>query len=297
MAETVVNFVLGKLGDMIVKEAQSLGQVGDKVKWVETELTRIKCYLTDADSKRRKGDARAENWLNELRDVAYRIEDATDTFYVEIEDNRQGVEGSSHKHRGFLAKLKRFGHKTTKLPALCKLGTELDDIKKVLEGISKSKVDYDIDPLQERGKGETVLMPLRRATYQDVDETEIVGFDADKNNVCKLLRDTETPRRAVLTIVGPGGLGKTTLAHMVYKSVQADFSFHIMLPVSQQYNPINLLRKMLTKLKGSEPSTQEIGDLISELKDLLSSERYLIILDDVWVIDLWNQYLKHALRA
>ncbi|KAJ1688974.1 hypothetical protein LUZ63_013129 [Rhynchospora breviuscula] len=293
MAETVVNFVLGKLGDMIVKEAQFLGEVGDKVKWVETELIRIKCYLTDADSKRRKGDARAENWLNELRDVAYRIEDATDTFYVEIEDSRQGVEGSPQKDHRFLAKLKRFGHKTTKLPALHKLGTELDDIKKALEGIFESTVHYQINPLQERGKAETVLMPLRRTTYQDANETEVVGLDDDKNNVCKLLLDSEIRRRAVVTIVGP--VGKTTLAHMVYKSVQADFDFHIMLPVSQQYNPTDLLRKLLTKFKGSEPPTLDIDDLISELKGSLSSKRYLIILDDVWVTDLWNQYLKDAL--
>ncbi|KAJ3684345.1 hypothetical protein LUZ61_013509 [Rhynchospora tenuis] len=69
----------------------------------------------------------------------------------------------------------------------------------------------------------------------------------------------------------------------------------MMLSVSQQFSPTDLLRKMLTKLKGSEPITRDIGDLISELNSLLSSERYLIILDDVWVADLWNQYLKYAL--
>ncbi|KAJ3684327.1 hypothetical protein LUZ61_013491 [Rhynchospora tenuis] len=297
MAETVVNFVLGKLGEMIVKEAQFLGEVGDKVEWVKTELTRIKCYLKDADSKRRKGDARAENYLNELRDVAYRIEDAIDTFYVEleIEENRHKLDGNSQKDRSFLGKLKRLGRKTTKLTARHNLGMELDGIKKVLEGISKSKIDYEIDPLQERGKGETVLMPSRRTTYQDMDEAEIVGFDTDKNNVRTLLLDPEIRRRAVVTIVGPGGLGKTTLAQMVYKSVQDDFNLHIMLSVSQQYSPIDLLKKMLTKLKNSEPAMQDIDDLISDLKGLLSSKRYLIILDDVWVADLWNQYLKHAL--
>ncbi|KAJ4807344.1 Disease resistance protein (CC-NBS-LRR class) family [Rhynchospora pubera] len=156
MAETAVNFVVGKLGEMIVKEAQLLGEVGDKVEWVKTELTRIKCYLKDADSKRRKGDARAENYLNELRDVAYRIEDAIDIFYVEIEDNRHKLDANSQKVRGCLGKLKRLGRKTTKLPARHNLEIELDGIKKLLEGISKSKADYEIDPLQERGKGEMV---------------------------------------------------------------------------------------------------------------------------------------------
>ncbi|KAJ3684344.1 hypothetical protein LUZ61_013508 [Rhynchospora tenuis] len=221
MAETVVNFVLKKLGEMIVKEAQSLGEVRDKVQWVKTELTRIKCYLRDAESKRRKGSEIAENYLNELRDVAYRIEDAMDTFYVEIEDHHHKLEGNSQKDHGFLGKFKRLRRETTKLPALHNLGTELDGIKKVLEGISRSKVDYDIDPLQERGEGETILMPSRRATYHEVDETEVIGLETDKNNVRELLLDPKIQGRVVITIVGPGGLGKTTLAHMVYKRKRA----------------------------------------------------------------------------
>ncbi|KAJ4809059.1 Disease resistance family protein [Rhynchospora pubera] len=287
MAESAVEFVLSKLGDMIVKEAQHLGSVGEKVKWAQTELMDIQCYLKDADSKRRKGDARAENWLNQLRDVAYRIEDATDTFYLEVEDNRQN-------DPSFLHKLKKLCHKPMEVPVLHKLATELDDIKKVLEGISNSKAVYSIDPLQDSGKGNTIVMPFRRAAYQDVDETEVVGLDADKNKILKLLRYEETPRRAVITIVGTGGLGKTTLAQMVYKSAKADFKYHIMLSVSEQFSLTDLLRKMLSKLKYSVPKKQDVGALISELRDLLNSRRYLIILDDVWGAVLWNQ-LKDAL--
>ncbi|KAJ4789538.1 Disease resistance family protein [Rhynchospora pubera] len=287
MAESAVEFVLSKLGDMIVKEVEHLGSVGEKVKWAQTELMDIRCYLKDADSKRCKGNTTAENWLNQLRDVAYRIEDATDTFYLEVEDNR-------HNDPSFLHKLKKLCHKPMEVPVLHKLATELDDIKKVLEGISNSKSVYSIDPLQDRGKGNTIVMPFRRAAYLDVDETEVVGLDADKNKILKLLRYEETPRRAVITIVGTGGLGKTTLAHMVYKSAKADFKYHIMLSVSEQFSLPDLLRKMLSKLKHSVPKKQDVGALISELRDLLNSKRYLIILDDVWGAVLWNQ-LKDAL--
>ncbi|KAJ3687661.1 hypothetical protein LUZ61_016825 [Rhynchospora tenuis] len=280
MAELVVDFALRKLGEMIVKEAELLGGVGDQVKGVETELRRIQCCLRDADSKRRNGDERVQNWLNELRDVAYRIEDTTDTFYLELEVNR-------HKDPSFWHQFKTLFRNPVKVPVLHQLTKELGKIQKELEGIFRSKDQYDIKFLQEEDRGEAVILPKRRAAYHEVDETEVVGLDVDKNNVLKLLSYEETPRRAVITIVGPGGLGKTTLARMVYKSAREDFQYHIMLSVSKQFNLTDLLRKML---KYSEPRNQDVGELMSELNSLLSKQRYLIILDDVWKdSNVWDQ--------
>ncbi|KAJ4809931.1 Disease resistance protein (CC-NBS-LRR class) family [Rhynchospora pubera] len=214
--ESLVNFVVGKLGDMIVKEAQFLGGVGNQVEWVETELKRIQCCLIDADTKRRKGDARVENWLNELRDVAYRIEDAIDIFYVEIKDSRQ------KNSNGFLHKFNKFCCMPMKVPCLHKLGKELGQIRNVLDGISKSRVDYGIKELPqdtERGRSQADELPMRAKAYLDVYETKIVGLDADKSNILDLLlNNVEIPRRAVITIVGPGGIGKTTLAIIVFKN-------------------------------------------------------------------------------
>ncbi|KAJ4748716.1 Disease resistance protein (CC-NBS-LRR class) family [Rhynchospora pubera] len=229
--ESLVNFVVGKLGDMIVKEAHLLGGVGNQVEGVETELKQIQCCLIDADTKRRQGDARAENWLNELRDVAYRIEDAIDTFYVKIEDNHQEHSNS------FLHKFRKLCHKPMKVPGLHKLGKELGQIHDVLDGISKSRIDYGIEALSQdtkRGGSQADELPMRAKAYLDIDETKIVGLHADKDNILNLLLSSaETPRRAVITIVGSGGLGKTTLARMVYERVKANFDHHIMLSISQ----------------------------------------------------------------
>ncbi|KAJ4750575.1 Disease resistance family protein [Rhynchospora pubera] len=287
MTESVVKFVVEKLGNLIVKEAQLLGGVGDQVKWAQTELMNIQCYLRDADSKGRKGDARAKNWLNQLRDVAYRIEISIDTFFVELEDNRK-------KYASILDKLKFAGRKYMKVPALRKLAKEFDSIRKDLEGICKSRIDYGIEHLHDTVRGEAVILPIRRTTNQDVDETDVVGLDTDKNNILELLLNPKAHRRAVITIVGPGGVGKTTLAQMVYKRTKAHFDFDIILPVSQHFSLIDLLRRMLNKLDSSIPSNKDVDYYVAKLKSLLSSMRYLIILDDVWGGDLWIQ-LKEAL--
>ncbi|KAJ4765659.1 Disease resistance family protein [Rhynchospora pubera] len=333
MALSIVGFLVGKLGDLIIKETQLLGGVKNQVERMQAELMNIQHYLSDADSKRRKGDARVGNWLSQLRDVAYRIEDAIDTFYLELEDNHSQVEDNhlqvedsnlqvedSNLQKKFccyfgklkrkapenvlgLHKLKKLGQKAMNVPGLHKLGTELGDIQKELEEIFKTKDRYEIKPLQDEGsESDTVIFipPVRRAAYQDVDETEVVGLDADKVNIIKLMHPAETAkisgglRRAVLTIVGTGGLGKTTLARMVYNSVKTNFRYHIMLSISQKYNLTDLLRKMLRKLKDNLPENEDEGYYVEELKRLLSGKRYLIILDDVWGVELWDQ-LKYAL--
>ena len=67
-----------------------------------------------------------------------------------------------------------------------------------------------------------------------------------------------------------------------------------MLSISQQFTLTDLLRKMINKYKGSVPENQDVGDLVNELKSFLSNKSYMIILDDVWEEDLWNE-LKDVL--
>ncbi|XP_078166170.1 putative disease resistance RPP13-like protein 3 [Carex rostrata] len=322
MAERIiVNIVVGKLANIIEKEIQFLGGVGEKLKKAQRELTRIQSCLKDADSKR-KGDERVQNWLNELRDVAYRIEDAIDIFFIKVECNQNHT---------FLQNFKKLLNKPQEVYFLHKLGTKLNSIQSELEEIWNSRVHYGIVALQDIAVGEAVILPFRRATYSEVDETEVVGLHADRDNILKLLRPKETPRRSVITIVGTGSLGKTTLAHMIYKRqvqifliqlcyneinncktskvamsllltvfpkfpiyARAEFEYHIMLSVSQQFSLTELLRRMLRQLIGSVPKELDVGELMSELKKNISSRRYLIILDDVWQVDVWNQ-LKDAL--
>ncbi|XP_078166174.1 putative disease resistance protein At1g59780 [Carex rostrata] len=102
------------------------------------------------------------------------------------------------------------------------------------------------------------------------------------------------PRRTVLSIVGTGGLGKTTLVQEVYNSakLEGQFDCRKWVTISQNYNLNDILREILysvdPRVKYGNPLVTD-RDLALKLTSSLRRKRYLIILDDVWDIDLWEQ--------
>ncbi|KAJ4757515.1 Disease resistance protein RPP8 [Rhynchospora pubera] len=90
-----------------------------------------------------------------------------------------------------------------------------------------------------------------------------------------------------------GGLGKTTLAQKVYKSneLERHFPCRIWLSISQKFDVHNLLREILysvePNLRNENPTIRQ-EDLRTKLRESLTQQRYLIVLDDVWSIGLWE---------
>ncbi|XP_027075797.1 putative late blight resistance protein homolog R1A-3 [Coffea arabica] len=97
----------------------------------------------------------------------------------------------------------------------------------------------------------------------------------------------------VVPIVGMPGLGKTTLANMVYSSPSVKLHFHIRAwcTVSQIYSTHNLLVQILHSIDSRSPEQypeENEGDLALKLKQALLRNRYLLVLDDLWGVEAWN---------
>nr|XP_009800005.1 PREDICTED: putative late blight resistance protein homolog R1B-12 [Nicotiana sylvestris] len=94
----------------------------------------------------------------------------------------------------------------------------------------------------------------------------------------------------VISIFGMPGLGKTTLARKVYNnpSIVNHFDAKAWCSVSQAYDRRMLLIEMLTQATRGKCDIKENDDIADKLQKSLKGRRYLIVLDDIWEVDAWE---------
>ncbi|KAL0341561.1 UNVERIFIED_CONTAM: putative late blight resistance proteinR1B-16 [Sesamum calycinum] len=86
-----------------------------------------------------------------------------------------------------------------------------------------------------------------------------------------------------------GGIGKTTLAQNVFDHPYTVHYFpkRIWFTISQEYSVRELLLRLLDNGKKQE-SSETLAELGQRLYQSLFGERYLIVMDDVWSLEVWN---------
>ncbi|KAA8548837.1 hypothetical protein F0562_000521 [Nyssa sinensis] len=129
-------------------------------------------------------------------------------------------------------------------------------------------------------------------SYSHAVEEDFVGLGGDvKELVAKLVNEDENLR--VISIVGMGGMGKTTLAQKVYNhnDVRRHFDSFAWVCISQQWQTRDVLQEILTKLIPKERwpiERMELEELFKKLYDVQIQKKCLIVLDDVWSEEAWN---------
>ncbi|KAJ3705388.1 hypothetical protein LUZ61_009093 [Rhynchospora tenuis] len=98
---------------------------------------------------------------------------------------------------------------------------------------------------------------------------------------------------AILPIVGMGGMGKTTLAQMIYrdKCVQSYFDLRIWICVSDKFDIGRLMKEIIECATGKECNITNLNKIEEILEEILKSKRVFLVLDDIWSKD-WHRILR-----
>ncbi|RWR97709.1 putative disease resistance protein [Cinnamomum micranthum f. kanehirae] len=281
-SEAIVSFLVERLGDLLIKEAQLLHGVHDQFRWIQRELDSMRCFLKEADSKQNE-DAGVKNWVTQIRDVSYDAEDVIEIFIY-----------SQRRSRGFVGRVKRYIYIYifSELRTRHKVAQQIKKIKLDISDISRRRKTYGITNINlvEASSSSQSLQEHRRLSTA-LEDSEVVGLQDEVIHVRKQLM-TWGPRRHVISIFGMGGLGKTTLAKKVYHDVKKQFDCHAFIYLSQQFSIKDVLMRIIKCLTSRSQEVIEqlnLEELSTMLHGDLKEKRYLVVIDDIWSIEAWEK--------
>ena len=294
MAETPVSAVLRNVGTLAVQETTFLCGVTLEVDFLKDELMRLQGYLRDAESKRRSGNASAAILMSQIRDAAYEAGNV-----IEAADYMK--KRNMIKKKGFMGAISRYARLPSDLITLHKIGVEIQRVRRKLTEIFQSVERLNIIDLQTHVVDESVEdYVLMHQNFQD--DVNMVGFEKEYKEIVDKLVHGEDILSAV-SIVSMGGAGKTTLARKVYTSseVKQHFNALVWVTVSQKFKVIDLLKIIAKQILSDEDQSRKIDDMneyevAKKICDILMLKRYLVVLDDVWETDTWEQ-LNRTIKA
>ncbi|KAI4968764.1 hypothetical protein ZWY2020_046094 [Hordeum vulgare] len=104
--------------------------------------------------------------------------------------------------------------------------------------------------------------------------------------------DMSKKKLKIVSVVGFGGLGKTTLVKTVYDKMKGDFDCRAFVPVGRNANAKEVFMDILHELdpqngKGQLTMLNE-RQLIDKIQLRLENKRYLVVIDDIWDGNLWT---------
>ncbi|KAJ3678629.1 hypothetical protein LUZ60_002432 [Juncus effusus] len=276
--------------------------VEDELNKLARTLKRIKATLYDAEEREIR-DRSVKLWLNELKEVGHAAGYVIDEYMYEVYQAKAEAKRTSElnprkrkQDEGSDAVL--LGDHTIRVPdgivdRIREIRSRFDEIAKDREALRLHQEDGP-----RRDEGVRFRVPSSHLSLEPI----VFGREREKEKVIDLM--FSNIREGIITvvpIVGMGGLGKTTLARLIYneRRVKQKFNLFGWTCVSDNFNVERLMQDLIESFTGESCPLKNPSALHDKIKEIVGGENVFIVLDDIWNEDkdLWELFCAPFISA
>ncbi|KAK9214434.1 hypothetical protein WN944_006426 [Citrus x changshan-huyou] len=262
MVDAIVSSLLEQLisvaADKVKQQVRLVTGVREEVKKLTSNLQAIRAVLEDAEQRQMQQDKAVTFWLDQLKDASYDMEDVLDEWVfarlkLQIEgvddDNAFSLAPHKKKVRSFFRAVSNCFGSFKQLSLRHDIAVKIREINEKLDDIASQKDRFKF----VENVSNHVKKPKQARTTSLIDEGEVCGRVDEKNELLsKLLFESSEQQKGlhVISLVGLGGVGKTTLAQLAYNNdeVKRNFEKVIWVCVSDTFEEIRVANAIIEGL-------------------------------------------------
>jgi hypothetical protein len=258
VATGVMNPLIGKLTALMGDEYKKLKGVRKQASFLEKEFSAMNAALHKLELMDEL-DPAVKDWRDHVREMSYEMENCIDDFMRQF--------GHEDANAGFV---KRTARRLKRLRQRHRITVRFEELKSLAIDANARRERYKIDDWKP-SSGSVSVDPRLQAVYHEA--ASLVGIDGPVEELANWLMDTQKKLK-VLSIVGFGGLGKTTLAKHLYDKFRGQFNCQAFFSVSQKPDIKVLLNRLEAKVHMTQSShAREIEDIIDDIRKHLEYKR------------------------
>ncbi|RCV39329.1 hypothetical protein SETIT_8G214700v2 [Setaria italica] len=306
-----VGNVIGKLCELLHEEYKLQKGLPEQIESLKHELESAQTALSKVgEVPPEQLDPQVRLWAREVREASYDMEDILDTCLIEVADpaeKKDGLLKRLHKNIADLLKKSKARHT---------IAGAIKDMKKRLQAVDERRDRFSVAVSQPA----LPTKPDPRLADMHKEAAQLIGIDNARAELIAMLqpdlknrkrkrkamllpashgnadsdvsgRSSNSRKMKIVSVVGVGGLGKTTLAKAVYDELGPRYDCGAFLSVGRKPDLAQVFKEIFLLLDKKEyKAIRDVKNeslLIGELRKFLQNKRYFIIIDDVWDIPTW----------
>ncbi|KAJ4784128.1 Disease resistance protein RPM1 [Rhynchospora pubera] len=300
MATSAISFGIKAVSKVIANEINLLEGAKDDLYFIHEELKMMQAFLRATSTKDMKGETEI-TWISQVRELAFDVEDCI---------NEASVCQMDKSCLSSMCSVKIQDHFARKIKGL----------KNRIEEVSKRNKRYDLTKSLDADKNGPIHCHVTSIGLTANDEDLLVGLAKPMEELVELVLQ-EHAEQKVISVIGMGGAGKTTLVRNVYSSqkLSNQFEFVYWYNVLHPFKIEDFIERLAKKISVDENQKGGMKGQISEgklniegnktkienllrkksLKEMteememkvmeyLNNKKYVIVIDDLLSKSEWN---------